>query len=183
MNYSSSVPGYVTLVTSIFLHADFWHLLGNMLFLFVFGDNIEEATGRLRFLLFYLLCGIGASLAFVASAPDSPIPLVGASGAVSGVLAAYLMVRPCAKVFVFVWRIVLRLAAYWVIGAWILFQLWQIFSQAQDEVAYMAHVGGLAVGAALFPFFRKPEIKLFQCLQHDRPAPPAPWGKSDATSR
>ena len=99
----------------MFLHGGWEHLLGNMVYLWVFGDDIEEVLGR-PFLVFYLLAGVGASLAYVALNPNSPVPLVGASGAISGVLAAYLMLRPCAKVTVFVLRIVVRVRAYWVIG-------------------------------------------------------------------
>ncbi len=96
------------LLTGMFLHAGWGHLLGNMIYLWVFGDDIEDALGPVRFLLFYLLAGIAAALVFVAVNPYSPTPLVGASGAISGVLAAYLMLRPCAKVSVFVLRVVVR---------------------------------------------------------------------------
>ncbi len=94
------------LLTGMFLHAGWGHLLGNMIYLWVFGDDIEDALGPVRFLLFYLLAGVAAALVFVAVNPYSPTPLVGASGAISGVLAAYLMLRPCAKVSVFVLRVV-----------------------------------------------------------------------------
>jgi membrane associated rhomboid family serine protease len=166
---SAAVPAPLTLLTAMFLHADFMHLLGNMVFLFVFGDDVEEALGPLRFIAFYLVCGIAASLAYVWAAPHSPIPLIGASGAIAGVLAAYLMFRPCQKVLVFVFRIVLRLHAYWVIGGWAAWQLWQVTVQAQDGVAYMAHVGGLAAGAVLFPFLRLPGIDLFACIEKGGP--------------
>jgi rhomboid family protein len=104
------LPPEATLVTSMFLHGGWDHLLGNMIYLFVFGDDIEEALGWLRFLVFYLACGVLAALGFVALNIHSTNPLVGASGAISGVLAAYLMVRPCAKVTVFVLRTVVRCA-------------------------------------------------------------------------
>ncbi len=118
------VPPYLTLVTSQFLHADFFHLLGNMIFLAIFGDDVEEAMGSLRFIAFYLASGMVAALAFTASSPHSMLPLVGASGAIAGVLAAYLMFRPCQKVLVFIpyfilWfvlRPLARLDAYWVLG-------------------------------------------------------------------
>jgi len=96
------VPPYLTLVSYMFLHANFWHLAGNMIFLWVFGDDVEEAMGPLRFIAFYIGRGIVAALAFTATAPHSQLPLVGASGAIAGVLAAYLMFRPCQKVSVFV---------------------------------------------------------------------------------
>ena len=176
---SAAVSPYLTLFTSLFLHADFMHLIGNMIFLFVFGDDIEEALGWLRFIAFYFACGIGASLAFVASAPHSPIPLVGASGAIAGVLAAYLMFRPCQKVTVLLLRFIVKLSAYWVIGGWAVLQLWQISVQAQDGVAYMAHVGGLVVGAILFPLMRQPWVELFSC---DEDSSEAPAGGSEGRS-
>src|SRR6202158_3715606 len=96
------LPAELTLVTSMFLHGGWGHLLGNMIYLWVFGDDIEEALGPLRFIVFYLLCGIAAALVFVAFNMHSNTPLIGASGAISGILAAYLLLRPCAKVSVFV---------------------------------------------------------------------------------
>jgi len=172
---SAAVSPPLTLVTSLFLHADFMHILGNMVFLFVFGDDVEEALGRLRFIGFYLVCGVAASLAYVWGAPHSPIPLIGASGAIAGVLAGYLMFRPCQKVSVLVFRFVVRVDAFWVIGGWALWQLWQVTAQAQDGVAYMAHVGGLVAGAALFPLMRLPGIDLFDCIEErEEPAAQAP---------
>ena len=170
---SSGVSPYATLVTYQFLHADFFHIFGNLLFLWIFGDDVEEAMGPLRFIVFYLACGIVAGLAFIASAPHSAAPLIGASGAIAGILAAYLMFKPCHKVLVFlpwfilwfIFRPVVRLAAYWVLGAWILTQLWSISVQAQDQVAYMAHMGGLAAGAVLFPLLRYRTVKLFECIR------------------
>jgi membrane associated rhomboid family serine protease len=167
------VSPYVTLVTYQFLHADFFHIFGNMLFLWIFGDDVEEAMGPLRFIVFYLACGIAAGLAFVVSAPHSAGPLIGASGAIAGILAAYLMLKPCHKVLVFlpwfilwvVFRPVLRLAAYWVLGAWILTQFWSISVQTEDGVAYMAHVGGLVAGAVFFPLLRYRAVKLFECVR------------------
>jgi len=165
-------PPYLTLITYQFLHADILHLLGNMIFLWVFGDDVEEAMGSLRFVGFYLGCGITAALAFTASSPHSQMPLIGASGAIAGVLAAYLMFRPCQKVSVFVpyillWfviRPVVRIDAFWVLGGWILLQFWAISVQTQDDVAYMAHVGGLIAGAALFPLLRYRAVRLFECF-------------------
>jgi membrane associated rhomboid family serine protease len=167
------IPPYLTLLTHQFLHANFLHLLGNMLFLWIFGDDVEEAMGSLRFLAFYLCCGIGAGLAFVASSPHSLQPLVGASGAIAGILAAYLMFKPCHKVLVFIpwfilWifvRPVVRLDAFWVLGAWILTQFWSVSVQTQDGVAYMAHIGGLVAGALLFPLLRYRAVKLFECIK------------------
>ena len=174
------VPPYVTLVTSMFLHANIWHLAGNMIFLWVFGDDVEEAMGPLRFIGFYLGSGVLAALAYVASAPHSLQPLVGASGAIAGVLAAYLMFRPCQKVSVFVpyvllWlfiRPVVRIDAYWVLGGWILLQFWDLSSDSRSDVAYMAHVGGFIAGGAAFPLMRYRVVKLFQCVRSAEEAAP-----------
>lgn len=154
----------VTVVTSMFVHAGWVHIVGNMVYLWVFGDDIEDALGRLRFLLFYLLSGIAAVLAFVTLTPPTSVPLVGASGAISGVLAAYLMLRPCAKVAVFVLRAVVRVPAWLVIGAWAVFQLFNFIGSPGDDVAYVAHLGGLIAGALLFLAMRPPGVKLFQCM-------------------
>ena len=105
----------MTLITYMFLHANFWHIFGNMIFLWVFGDDIEEALGHWRFLAFYLSCGVGAGIAFVLSDLHSNMELIGASGAVAGVIAAYLLFRPCAKVTVLVGLLVVRVRAFWVI--------------------------------------------------------------------
>ena len=153
----------LTVVTSMFVHAGWVHLVGNMVYLWVFGDDIEDALGRLRFLVFYLLSGIAAVLAFVALTPVTSVPLVGASGAISGVLAAYLMLRPCAKVAVFVLRAVVRVPAWLVIGAWAAFQLFNFIGSPGDDVAYVAHLGGLVAGALLFWVLRPPGVTLFQC--------------------
>ncbi len=175
------VSPYATLVTYMFLHAGFMHIFGNMLFLWIFGDDVEEAMGPVRFVIFYFVCGVVAGLAFVAGAPQASAPLVGASGAVAGVLAAYLMFRPCQKVAVFLpwfvlWifvRPVVRIDAVWVLGFWILTQLWAISVQSQDGVAYMAHVGGLLAGAVLFPLLRYRTVRLFECIRADQtPAVP-----------
>src|ERR1700736_4693730 len=118
-----TVPAPVfTLVTYMFIHADVAHIFGNMIFLWVFGDDVEEALGRRRFLLFYLLCGVAGALPFVVSDQAFDGPLIGASGAISGIIIAYAMWRPCAKVTVLVAIIPLRISAYWVIGAFVLTQ-------------------------------------------------------------
>jgi membrane associated rhomboid family serine protease len=155
----------LTLLTYMFIHADVRHIFGNMIFLFVFGDDVEEALGRLRFLLFYLLCGVIGGLTFVASDPTFDGPLIGASGAISGIVIAYAMLRPCAKVTVLVSIIPLRVRAYWVIGAFVLTQLWNLEASGKSDVAYWCHLGGMLTGAALFPLMRLPGVKLFECLQ------------------
>jgi membrane associated rhomboid family serine protease len=179
----SFLPPWFSLVTYQFFHADIFHLLGNTIFLWVFGDDVEEAVGHWKFLLFYLLCGIGSAAAYVASIPHSGIPLVGASGAIAGVLAGYLMFRPCQKIWVLFFRIPLRLSAYWVIGAWAVVQLWQIAHQTDDGVAYMAHAGGFLAGAVLFPLMRAPGIKLFECVRERKPPAQPPVAPVSAGGR
>jgi len=162
---AGGLPAPVTLITYQFLHANFMHVFGNMIFLFVFGDDIEELIGHWRFLAFYLACGVGAGLAFVISAAGTPILLIGASGSVAGVIAAYLMYRPCEKVTVLLGLIPLRLRAFWVIGGWAVWQVIEAASRNQDGIAYWAHVGGLATGAVLFLLLRPPGVRLFECTQ------------------
>jgi membrane associated rhomboid family serine protease len=162
---SMAVPASLTLVTYTFLHGNFWHIFGNMIFLWVFGDDIEEAIGHWRFLAFYIACGIGAGIAFVLSDPNSQVELIGASGAVAGVIAAYLMFRPCAKVTVLVVFLPIRVRAFWIIGGWAIWQFVEVASRTQDNVAYWAHVGGLTTGAILFVLMRPPGIPLFECVQ------------------
>jgi membrane associated rhomboid family serine protease len=159
------LPDGVSLVTYMFLHGGWTHLGGNMLFLWVFGDNIEDAVGHLRFLAFYLLCGMAGGAAYLISDPHSTVPLIGASGAISGVVAAYLMMRPCAKIGVLVFWFPMVLAAYWVLGFWVLMQLWHILQQSQDGTAWWAHVGGLLAGGTLILFLRPPGVRLFECVR------------------
>ncbi|MBN9022227.1 MAG: rhomboid family intramembrane serine protease, partial [Rhizobiales bacterium] len=158
-----AVPDWATLFTYAFLHADFWHLLGNMVFLWVFADNIEDAFGHLRFLLFYLLCAAGAGYVFLLSDPDAQTPLVGASGAVAGVVAAYLMLHPRQRVWILVlMRIPVPLPAFLVLGFWVLFQFYSIIvAQPDEQIAWWAHVGGLATGALLVLVLRRRGVPLF----------------------
>jgi membrane associated rhomboid family serine protease len=158
----------LTLITYMFLHANFMHVFGNMIFLFVFGDDIEEAIGHWRFLVFYLACGVGGGIAFILSDPGTKTDLIGASGAVAGVISAYLMFRPCAKVTVLLGLIPLRLRAYWFIAFWAITQVAEIAGGVQDGVAYWCHVGGMATGAVLFFLMRPPGIRLFDCA-HSEP--------------
>jgi len=153
-----------TLVTGTFIHAGWEHIVGNMIFLFVFGDDIEFALGRFRFLVFYLLVGIAANLGYVVVNAGSTTPLVGASGAISGVLSAYLMLRPCAYITTLVFVRIARIQAFWVIGLWIAIQLYRIVTNEQDDVAYLAHLGGLIAGAALFALMKPADVTLFECI-------------------
>ncbi|HXK53289.1 MAG TPA: rhomboid family intramembrane serine protease [Hyphomicrobiales bacterium] len=159
------IPEGLTLLTYNFVHGSWLHLIGNMLFLWVFGDNVEDATGHFRFLLFYLGCGIFAGLAHSATLPASDLPLVGASGAVAGVIGAYLMLHPKVRLWVLImWRIPIRVPALWALGFWAAMQLFNALGSAGDNVAWWAHVGGLAAGAGLIVFLRRPGVPLF-----DRP--------------
>jgi membrane associated rhomboid family serine protease len=150
------VPAPLTLVTSLFLHGSALHLIGNMLFLWVFGDNVEDGMGHKRFLAFYLLCGVFAGLSHAFMNPESTRPLIGASGAVAGIVAAYLILYPRVKVWgLFFGRIPLRVPAMWAIGFWILMQVASAFLGGDDSVGWFAHLGGLVAGAALTPVLRR----------------------------
>jgi membrane associated rhomboid family serine protease len=154
-----SYPVWVTVFTSMFMHGGWLHILGNMLYLWVFGDNIEDAMGHLKFLMFYVACGVGAVALQVLVSPNAMTPMVGASGAISGVLASYLLLFPRRGVrtliFVFVFVTVITLPAILVIGFWIVLQFINSVGSlgprtAQtDGVAYFAHVGGFATGVVL----------------------------------
>jgi membrane associated rhomboid family serine protease len=159
------VPAFVTLITYQFFHGDLAHFLGNMIFLWVFGDDIERALGRLNFLAFYLLSGVVGGLVFVANDPHTRVELIGASGAIAGVVVAYIMLRPCAKITVLLGIIPLRISAYWVIGLFIITQLWNLGSVSKSEVAYWCHFGGMLAGAVLFPLMKPSGLRLFQCMQ------------------
>lgn len=149
--------GYAThtLVTSMFLHGGILHLAGNMLFLWIFGDNLESDLGRFRYLLFYLACGVGAALAHVLADPNSLVPTVGASGAVAGVMGGYLLLYPKARVdvlfFIVVFLRVFSIPAWIWLGLWFLLQLALSGSTGPGEggIAYWAHIGGFALGFLL----------------------------------
>jgi membrane associated rhomboid family serine protease len=167
------LPSALTLMTSMFIHGGWGHLLGNMLYLFIFGDDIEEALGKLRFIVFYLAGGVIAALGYYAIDVHSGVTLIGASGAVSAILAAYLMLRPCAKVTALVLRVIVRVRAYWVIGGWIVLQLISLLSDDKDGVAYVAHGGGLVAGVVLFVLMRPAGVSLFECMDRDKAVAPA----------
>jgi membrane associated rhomboid family serine protease len=151
-----ALPTGTTLVTSLFIHAGFLHLAGNMLFLWVFGDNVEDALGHFRFLLFFLLCGVVSGLAYAFSVPDSERPLVGASGAVAGVVAGYLILHPRVRLWgLFFFRIPLHLRAFWAIGFWLMIQVAEIWFNIDDSVGWLAHMGGFAAGALLVIVLRR----------------------------
>ena len=157
-----------TLLTYMFLHGDIWHLLGNMAFLWVFGDNVEDAMGSLKFLFFYLLCGVAAGLAHVVANLGSEAPLIGASGATAGIIAAYLMLYPRVRVWILAFaRIPLRLAAWFVILSWIAVQILFLFLHADGSTVLWAHIGGFAAGLVLVPLFKRREQPLFAAGRPD----------------
>jgi len=151
--------GILTLISSMFLHEGFLHLIGNMWFLWLFGDNVEKNLGKIRFLLFYFLCGILAGLfhIFLVSGEESMLPVIGASGAISGVLGGYLILYPKNKIrafFMLYFRpIIFSVPAYFYIGIWFLYQFLSI--GIPSPVAYFAHIGGFIAGMILVLFFRK----------------------------
>lgn len=149
----SPIPEPLTFLTYMFLHAGWLHLISNMLFLWVFADNIEDAFGYFAFVLFYLLCGIAGALAHVLMSPASTAPLIGASAAVSGVIGAYMLLYPRARVWILLFfRIPLRISAIWVLGGWFLLQIFSVLTtdqSAEVEVAWWAHIGGFMAGLAI----------------------------------
>jgi rhomboid family protein len=168
LTWPGQLPPPLTLVSYMFLHNDIVHLGGNMLFLWVFGDDVEEALGRWRFFAFYLSCGVIAAVAFVLSDPQSSVPLIGASGAIAAIVIAYVMLRPCAKVTVLFAIIPLRLSAYWVVGAFVLTQIMSLGSASKSDVAYWCHFGGMLAGGVLLPLIRPPGVRLFQCIDPNK---------------
>ncbi len=155
----AAIPAVSAFFTSMFLHGDIFHLLGNMLFLWIFADNVEDRMGRIRFLVFYLICGLAAAATQVVALPDSQIPMVGASGAISGVLGAYMLLFPRARILtvipIFIFLQFVRLPALVVLGVWFLYQV--LYSMMATEtgggVAWFAHIGGFVTGLALISFF------------------------------
>ena len=161
-------PKALVILTSMFLHADLLHLGGNVLYLWIFGNNVENAMGSFRFTLFYLLCGAIGALGYGLLDPRSTVPMIGASGAIAGVLGAYLLLYPYARVLIFLpFRIfsqIIRLPAFWVLWFWFIFQLMSFtLSEGQEGgVAWIAHIGGFLAGMALIPIFKHRDVPLFQ---------------------
>lgn len=151
-------PIYFTVLSAMFMHGSWEHIIGNMVYLIIFADQIEDALGHFRFAIFYVLCGIGASIAHILAGPESLIPSLGASGAIAGVLGAYLIFYPNNSVRVLIFRNITYVPAYIVLGGWIVLQLISQVSVVSGEasgVAYMAHIGGFAVGIPLALLFKK----------------------------
>lgn len=164
----SIVPAPVTLVTYAFLHASWLHLLGNMAFVWVFADNVEDALGHVRFAVFYLGCAAAAGLTHVLFAPGSQAPMIGASGAVAGVVGAYLVLHPHVRAWVLVLGpIPVRLPAAWLILAWAALQLWNATTDTEGAVAWWAHVGGFIAGAVLVIPMRRRGVPLFDRLHRN----------------
>jgi membrane associated rhomboid family serine protease len=151
------VPPPATLMTSMFVHGSFLHLAGNMLYLWVFGDNIEDSMGHLKYLVFYIACGLGAAVAQVAVAPSSALPMVGASGAIAGVLGAYLVLHPTNQVLTLVFLVifirVMYLPAVVLLGLWFIIQIFSALNDGGGGVAWYAHIGGFLVGVLLIGIF------------------------------
>ncbi len=174
----AAIPAMLSVLTSMFLHGGWMHLIGNMLYLWIFGNNVEDAMGHGRFVVFYLLCGIAAALAQAFQDPNSAVPMIGASGAIGGVLGAYVLLYPRARVLVvvplgfFFYR--LRIPAMIVLGLWFGLQFVSTVL-AGDQiggVAYWAHIGGFVAGMVLILPFRKKGFPLFASARSAAVAPP-----------
>lgn len=170
LTHGRQLADYLTVFTSMFLHGGWMHLIGNMLYLWIFGNNIEDAVGHFRFILFYLLCGAGAAATQVFISPDSTVPMIGASGAVSGVLGAYLLLYPRARVTVLIpiWIFIrfIEVPAVLMLVFWFGLQLLSgMLTRHMDVtggVAFWAHIGGFVAGMVLIPLFKKRRVRLFQ---------------------
>lgn len=157
------LPVWTSLVTYAFLHAGWAHFLGNMAFVWVFADNVEDALGHVRFTAFWLATSAAAALAYVFIDPTSQAPMIGASGAVSGIVGAYLVLHPHVRAWVLVvvpWPIPVRLPAAWLILAWAAFQVWKVMTDTDGSIAWWAHIGGLLAGAALVVPMRRRGVPL-----------------------
>jgi len=163
------IPGWLTIFTSMFMHGGFMHLIGNMLYMWIFADNIEDSLGPKKFLIFYLLAGIGAAMTQVLMDTQSQVPMVGASGAIGGILGAYLINHPNARVLVLIpfgfFSQLIKIKALYVLGFWFILQ----FISSGGGVAYAAHIGGFISGVVLILFFNKKSNKKNKILK-------GPWG-------
>jgi membrane associated rhomboid family serine protease len=174
-----AIPLWLTLLTSMFLHGSILHVVGNMLYLWVFGDNVEDAMGPVRFLLFYILCGAAAGLAQVGAGPASPVPTIGASGAIAGVLAAYLVLYPRARILtlipIFFFVRLIAIPAALLLGFWFFLQIFSGVGAlgSSTGVAWFAHIGGFVAGLLLVIPLRRPGVPLglLRLLRARRPSP------------
>ena len=165
-----AVPAYLTIITSMFMHGGFMHLIGNMLYMWIFADNIEDNLGPSKFLIFYLLSGIGAAMTQVLMDTHSQVPMVGASGAIGGVLGAYLINYPNARVLVLIpfgfFSQLIKIRALYVLGFWFILQ----FISSGGGIAYAAHIGGFLSGMILILFFNKKSKKKSKVIK-------GPWSQ------
>ncbi|MEW6543178.1 MAG: rhomboid family intramembrane serine protease [Nitrospirota bacterium] len=168
-----ALPVFASLLTSMFLHGGWMHLIGNMLYLWIFGNNIEDAMGHGRFVIFYVTCGVLAALSHALIDPASAVPMVGASGAISGVLGAYLLLYPHARVLVLIplgfFSRVMYVPAGFVLGFWFVLQLLSgglSLGRQGGGVAFFAHIGGFLAGMALIGLFKRPEVRFFAPRRH-----------------
>ena len=164
---------WLTVLSAMFLHGSWLHLAGNMLFLWIFGDNVEEVLGTFRYVLVYLLCGVAGSLAQILAAPDSLIPTLGASGAIAGLMGAYIVWFPHNRVRVLMFNFLTIMPAFVVIGIWILLQVVQGYGSIGNlgevgGVAYLAHIGGAAAGLVVALLFRDRAIAVQAAAYRDR---------------
>ena len=181
----TAIPAWSTMLTSMFMHGGIMHLALNMLFLWIFGDNVEDSMGQVRYLAFYIACGAAAAMAQALTNLGSTIPMIGASGAISGVLGAYVLLHPRATVRVLLiiglFVTIVHVPAMIVLGLWFLTQIASAAITPTDSggVAFWAHVGGFVAGMALVPFFKERGVPLFQ-PPHSRPFEferrRGPWG-------
>ncbi len=176
------VPETLTYLTYSFLHNDIWHIGGNMLFLWVFGDNVEDAMGHVRFLVFYLASAAGGALFHGLVAPVSQAPLIGASGAIAGVVTAYLMLHPRVKIWVLAFgRIPLRIPAYITLALWIAFQFVMFAMGGEEQISWACHIGGIVTGAILVLLLRRRGVPLFgrgeAAERAAEVSSPSPWGR------
>lgn len=164
----SMVPPGATVLTSMFLHGSLMHLLGNMLYLWIFGDNVEDAMGVPRFVVFYLLCGVAAAMTQALAAPAAEIPMIGASGAVSGVLGAYILLYPHARIRIVIpvgfYPYITHVPAMLALGLWMGIQILSSLLTPADQggTAWFAHIGGFLAGMLLIPLFRRRGVRFFR---------------------
>jgi membrane associated rhomboid family serine protease len=181
----ATIPAWMTVLTSMFMHGGLLHLGGNMLYLWIFGDNVEDSMGHARFVSFYLLCGVAAAVTQALIDPGSTIPVVGASGAIAGVLGAYILLHPRATVrtlvFFGLFFTIVRIPAIYLLGFWFVLQFLNAAAATGGEtgVAFWAHVGGFIAGMVLVPFFRRRGVALWQpprSRAFERERVRGPWG-------
>ena len=169
----AAIPAFASLITSMFLHGGWMHLIGNMLYLWIFGNNIEDVMGHIKFVIFYIVCGIAAVYSHAVTDPNSTVPMVGASGAISGVLGAYLLLFPRAQVLVLIplgiFTRMMYVPAAVVLGLWFLMQVLSggmSLGRTGGGVAFFAHVGGFVAGMALIGVFKRSDVHFFAPQRH-----------------